>query len=106
MASRILVLLTTFPSSDTEASPFLSQPLQKLDVAASPVSEREGAADAQAVQVAEVSCQRANEVLAGNFTECLVEMDRQRDVDAQRLNHAQSLRKGINQGWITFGRDN
>src|SRR3989454_9244623 len=84
---------------------FLSQLLQQGDIPAPPVTEGERAADAQAVDRTEVSRQAANELLARNLAERLVEANQQRGVDSQRFDDAQLFRERVNQRRIPFRSD-
>src|SRR5439155_8497245 len=81
---------------------FVAEPFEQLHVPASLVSEAERAANAEAVNGAEVAHQAANELFAGNFADRLVETNQKRGVDSQRFDHAQFLRQRINQRRIAF----
>src|SRR5204863_6875828 len=82
-----------------------TEAFEQLDIPASLVAERERAADAQAVNGAEVPRQAADELFAGNFTDRLVEMNQQRGVDFQRCDRPQLWRVRINQGRVAFRRN-
>ena len=69
------------------------------------MTESEGAADAQAVNVTEVQRQTANELIAGDPAEARVEMNQQRGVHAQRFDDPEFLRQRLDQGRIAPGRD-
>ena len=84
---------------------FRAECFQQRHIAAAFVAEREIAAHAEALNLAQVARQSADECLAGLFAERLVEMNQQQRVRAERFDGAQFLRQRINQRRHAVGRD-
>src|SRR5258707_11108098 len=74
-----------------------SEGAEQGDVSAPFVTKGEGAAHADAVDVAEVAGESADEALGRLLAEWFVELDQQRRVGAQGFDGAQFLRQRINQ---------
>lgn len=79
--------------------------LQERNIAAPLVAEDEVRAHADAVEVAEIAGQLADEAFAGLSAERLIEMNQQQGVRSERFDGLDFSRQGIDQRWHAVWRD-
>ena len=84
---------------------FSAEAAKELDVAAAAMAEGELCADANAVDLAEIADESADEFLGGLFAEGAVEVQEQRGVHAEGFDGAEFLWQGTNQRRHAVRRD-
>src|SRR5215213_1822785 len=78
-----------------EEAQFRAELLEEVNIAGTFMPEGERTADADAIDLAEVADEIADEFLAGNLAELGAERDQERGVDAERFDFAEFLRERV-----------
>src|SRR5437879_8539652 len=79
--------------------------LEHCDITAALMAEDEICADANTVDLANVTIERTNKDLTGLLAERVIEVEHEGGIDAKTFNGAQFLRQGVNQWRKFFRRD-